>query len=388
MDERNSSGFGIWAHRGCSRELPENTLEAFLEAAKIPGITGIETDVQRTRDGVLILHHDETIDRLREWPDDGEESMDSREVSSDGRTQAVHADGGKDDEVGAGGDPGRQRSSRICDLTYEELLSLKLKDECIRREECRAEECRAAAAKDTRAAHPGPDAGVRTSGSDAGSPESARLSSLVKRYSAGDRRLSPSRKPFQIPTLARTLEALKPYFERGLKLNIELKNSIVPYEGMEEEVLRAVAEAGAEESIVYSSFNPDSMGIIRRLKPDAQTGILDTRIEDCFDELIRQDADAVHPYTGGLVITDGMDERMRRREQETGRPVPVRCWNMEETLWGCPAKENPDFTRYKALGMTDLFTNDPKRYLAWMPAEAGIKGKDCMTGFAECRGEL
>lgn len=301
--ERIPAGFGIWAHRGCSRELPENTLEAFLEAAAIPGITGIETDVQRTRDGILILHHDETIDRLREWPDGGEES------------------------------------NRICDLTYTELLSLKLKDECIRREVC-------------------------TAGSDAGSQDTAQFSPLVERYRAGDRRLSPDRKPFQIPTLAETLEALKPYFERGLKLNIELKNSIVPYEGMEEEVLRAVAEAGAEGNIVYSSFNPGSMGLIRRLKTDAKTGILGTRIEDCFDELIRQNADAVHPYTGGLVITDGMDERMRRREQETGRPVPVRCWNMEETLWGCPAKENPDFTRYTALGMTDLFTNDPKRYLA------------------------
>ena len=48
----------IIAHRGASQEYPENTLKAFARAIEI-GVDAIETDVLRTADGILILHHDE-----------------------------------------------------------------------------------------------------------------------------------------------------------------------------------------------------------------------------------------------------------------------------------------------------------------------------------------
>ena len=53
----------IWAHRGCSQMYPENTLTAFKKAAEIDGLTGIELDIQLTKDGHLVVFHDETIDR-------------------------------------------------------------------------------------------------------------------------------------------------------------------------------------------------------------------------------------------------------------------------------------------------------------------------------------
>lgn len=52
----------ITAHRGASREAPENTLEAF-EAALDSGADYIELDVQLTKDEQLVVFHDETIDR-------------------------------------------------------------------------------------------------------------------------------------------------------------------------------------------------------------------------------------------------------------------------------------------------------------------------------------
>lgn len=55
---------GIWAHRGCSKEYPENTLEAFEAAAKIEGIKGIELDVQLTKDGQVVVFHDENVKRV------------------------------------------------------------------------------------------------------------------------------------------------------------------------------------------------------------------------------------------------------------------------------------------------------------------------------------
>ena len=55
--------FGLQAHRGLSHRYPENTALAFREAAKVPYYFGMETDVQMTKDGVLVCMHDKTLDR-------------------------------------------------------------------------------------------------------------------------------------------------------------------------------------------------------------------------------------------------------------------------------------------------------------------------------------
>ncbi|MGE9994297.1 glycerophosphodiester phosphodiesterase [Peptoniphilaceae bacterium SGI.137] len=52
----------ILAHRGLSARFPENTMLAFKEAGKLD-VAGFETDVQMTRDGVLVITHDEEISR-------------------------------------------------------------------------------------------------------------------------------------------------------------------------------------------------------------------------------------------------------------------------------------------------------------------------------------
>lgn len=52
----------IWAHRGASAAAPENSMEAFKLAYEM-GADGIELDVHLTRDGRLVVAHDETIDR-------------------------------------------------------------------------------------------------------------------------------------------------------------------------------------------------------------------------------------------------------------------------------------------------------------------------------------
>ncbi|MUV39710.1 Glycerophosphodiester phosphodiesterase [Lentibacillus sp. JNUCC-1] len=52
----------IIAHRGASKQAPENTLPAF-DLAWQAGAEGIETDVQLTKDHVPVLIHDERINR-------------------------------------------------------------------------------------------------------------------------------------------------------------------------------------------------------------------------------------------------------------------------------------------------------------------------------------
>lgn len=52
----------IIAHRGSKSNRPENTLASFAEAIRV-GTDGIELDVHRTRDGHLVVIHDESVDR-------------------------------------------------------------------------------------------------------------------------------------------------------------------------------------------------------------------------------------------------------------------------------------------------------------------------------------
>jgi len=52
----------IIAHRGASGYRPENTLAAFSLALEM-GVDGLELDVQMTRDGHIIVCHDEQVDR-------------------------------------------------------------------------------------------------------------------------------------------------------------------------------------------------------------------------------------------------------------------------------------------------------------------------------------
>lgn len=47
----------VLAHRGARRVAPENTVEAFVAAARL-GADGVELDVHRTADGALVVHHD------------------------------------------------------------------------------------------------------------------------------------------------------------------------------------------------------------------------------------------------------------------------------------------------------------------------------------------
>ena len=60
-----NTGLGLpmmMAHRGYSAAAPENTIEALLAAADI-GVQSVEFDVQMTKDGEIILLHDDSLDR-------------------------------------------------------------------------------------------------------------------------------------------------------------------------------------------------------------------------------------------------------------------------------------------------------------------------------------
>ncbi|MBB6444862.1 glycerophosphodiester phosphodiesterase [Bacillus benzoevorans] len=154
----------VFAHRGFSALYPENTMIAFKKAGDA-GADGIELDVQLTKEGEVVVIHDEKVNR-----------------TTDG-------------------------SGYVKDLTYSEIKSLN----------------------------------------------------------AGMNRKS------EVPSLREVLQWLT---ENQLICNIELKNNVFAYAGMEEKVIKLIREYGLSHRIILSSFNHNSLVLCRRLAPEIETAAL------------------------------------------------------------------------------------------------------------------
>ena len=63
MKRLETRPFAVIGHRGASMHAPENTLKSFREAV-VQGADIIECDVRPTKDGVLVVYHDESLSRL------------------------------------------------------------------------------------------------------------------------------------------------------------------------------------------------------------------------------------------------------------------------------------------------------------------------------------
>lgn len=239
----------IWAHRGCSQCFPENTLTAFEKAAALRDLEGIELDVQMTRDGGLVVLHDERVDR-----------------TTDG-------------------------TGKVRTFSLAELKKLKI---------------------------------------DAGNGVSER-----------------------VPTLEEVLDLLERSMKKGLRLNIEFKNSVVPYEGMEEKIIGLIHRRGLERKVVYSSFSALSLERAKRMDPEAEIGILDTKVSDCLYKLRGGcGADALHPFWKGIDLPP-----------ESLWDYPVRAWFGGHLYPEKPTGTRLELTALEAVGITEVFLNEPERYL-------------------------
>lgn len=252
-DTESLRNVNIWAHRGSSMMNPENTLLAFRKAAELEGITGIKFDVQLTKDGEIVVIHDEKVDR-----------------TTDG-------------------------TGNVRDYTLNELKQLTI---------------------------------------------------------SGDGEVH------SIPTLRETFEMLAPYCKnKGLRLNIELKNSIIRYEGMEQKVIDMVSEFNLEDYVVYSSFNHDSIGLVKQIKADAEVAYLAGDYHRCMDGIRKYGGMTIHPAQWGMPVNKGDVEDIRNAG------FCVRMWNGSEPLYGqCRTLPDTDLREYYRLGATDIFTNVPERY--------------------------
>src|SRR3954447_15030693 len=153
----------IFAHRGYSASFAENTMGAFTEAEKA-GADGIELDVQLTKDGEIVVIHDEKVDRT---------------TSGNGFVK---------------------------DFLYKEIRKLNANKKGLKKE--------------------------------------------------------------PIPSLTEVFEWMK---TNTLICNIELKNGLIPYEGMEEKVIQLIRKYGLIDRVIISSFNHYSIVYAYRIAPEVET---------------------------------------------------------------------------------------------------------------------
>ena len=149
------------------------------------------------------------------------------------------------------------------------------------------------------------------------------------------------------PLLEEVLELLKP---SGLNINIELKNSYLPYEGLEEKCLELVDKAGMAERVVYSSFNHHSMVKLKKMHSKAVCGLLyGCSLLDPFEYLRRSGADALHPQYADLLLNPASYELVRAAG---GR---IHTWTVND---------DRDIRRAIDAGADILISNYPDRAVA------------------------
>lgn len=142
-----------------------------------------------------------------------------------------------------------------------------------------------------------------------------------------------------IPTLEEVYDLVK---KTDLVINLELKNSTIFYEGMEEKVLRLAEEKGLADRMVYSSFNHYSMRRLQKLLPTARIAFLYSNgILDMADYAVRYGAYAVHPSVKNTEYP-GMVRECRERN------IKVHVWTVNEEA---------DFEKMRRLGVDAVITN-------------------------------
>ena len=257
-------------HRGARAFAPENTLPAF-EKAKTFGCQMFELDVHRSKDGELIVHHDDELTRCTDV-----------DVKFPGR-----------------------RTNFVSDFTYDELLQLDAGSWYEQQLQLSAEKRQSF---------------LRTLTDE----EIAQFVSLEDRqfYKSGT---------ITLPTLQ---QALAVALEMDMMVNIEIKTIPRMYQGIADAVVRLVETMGLDRRVLISSFDHEQLLAVRKLNDVIATGVLTSdRLARPNDYLQLLDADAYNPGCYGDYDSIGFDSVCR--EIDSRGIVNVREGGRGVNVWTC-----------------------------------------------------
>ncbi|WP_339060268.1 glycerophosphodiester phosphodiesterase [Tepidibacillus marianensis] len=235
----------VIAHRGASAISPENTMVAFRRAIEV-GADAIETDVQLTKDGHLILIHDELVNRTTNG------------------------------------------TGWVKDYTLQQLRKL-----------------------------------------DAGSW------------------FSKSYQYEKIPTLDDFFTFIQ---SSKIWVNIEIKNGLFPYPGIEEKLILKIREYQMTSRVVVSSFNHYSLFKFHHLAPDIKTAVLYmTGIFEPWTYAKRIGAIGLHPY-----------------KEVVSKRLIVHAHQLGMTVYPFTVDDPKEMKELNNLGVDGIMTNVPDRLILLM----------------------
>jgi len=268
----------VWniAHRGARAFAPENTLYSFAKA-KTFDCPMVEVDVHRSKDGELMVHHDDQLMRC---------------------TDVVERY------------PGRQ-SYYVSDFTCAELQQLDAGSWYVR------QLCLPGVQRDYF---------LRSLTDD----------EMHQFVSSEDRAIYCSGQ-VRLPTLREALE----FAEReGMMVNIEIKTLPRMYPGLTEAVVQLVADMGLEHRVLLSSFDHEQLLVVRRLNNAIATAVVTSdRLATPGEYLHMLDADAYHPCCCGAHDSMGfgsvsgmLDSRSIQETRDAKRGVNVWTCNDKDQM--------------------------------------------------------
>ncbi|WP_051226924.1 glycerophosphodiester phosphodiesterase family protein [Butyrivibrio sp. MC2013] len=172
---------------------------------------------------------------------------------------------------------------------------------------------------------------------------------------------SEEQKLIYVPTLSEVLELMEPYCrDNGQRINIELKTANVRYEGIEKAAYELVKDKGMLDCVLWSSFLPESMAIIKKMDPGAETGMLAPHMSESLERGALVSADAYHVALELLYEVTAAEADSYKADG-----LIIRGWNVSEPLFGSGRiLIDHDYRDYSVYGVTDLITNRADHYLA------------------------
>ena len=220
------------AHRGARAFAPENTLPAFDAAARL-GCPMVELDVQSTRDGHVVVHHDDDLFRCT-------------------NAALVYPD---------------RSPWRLADFSLAELQSL---------------DASIGFTADLARPRPSRQAFLRSS-------TDAEIARFMLRLDGPSFVAGVVRVP-------RLSEVLSWAAAADIFVNVELKPTLEADRLLADRTLALIADAGMTERVLISSFDPAQLARMRTLSADVAIGLLtDASMPDVLSAMRAIDADALHP---------------------------------------------------------------------------------------------
>ena len=133
--------------------------------------------------------------------------------------------------------------------------------------------------------------------------------------------------------------------DHDIMANVELKTGIIYYPGLEEKVAEEVKRWGIEDKVIFSSFNPLSLVVMKRLLPECPAGFLFMKgMNPRHISYITKEAglDLLHPDFSII------DSEMVKEAKECG--LGINAWTINEEA---------EMDRLISLGVEGTITNRP-----------------------------